>query len=139
MCGEYTATAYIEQFGSWPEAIDAAGLDQIDEEARERRMYDRIMVLNELVRLTEKFGRVPAYSEVRRHTDFTATTAGNRLGSWPDAEEFARSIADVDTEPESIERTPSSKLRHSGDDRGVERRLDNLDILGELQNELSDM
>jgi hypothetical protein len=113
-------------------------LEDIDEEARGRRIYDRLMVIKALVRLAQKFGRAPERSEVRTHTDFTATTVGNRLGSWEDAAEYVRTIADVDSETDSTKPMATPRLRHSGEDIGIERRLDNLDIFGDLQNELSD-
>jgi hypothetical protein len=136
LCGDYPASAYIQQFGSWPEAIDAAGLEQIDEEARKRREYDRLTVINELVQLAQKFGRVPEYSEVGAHTDFSVTTATNRLGSWEDAAEIVRSIAEVNSETDNMKTRPTQKIQQSGEDIGVGRRLNNLDILEELKNEV---
>lgn len=89
LCSEYPSDAYIETFGSWAAALDAANLDQIDEAARNRRKYTRVEVLTALSDLIDELGREPSRTEMNRDGAVSSTTVVNRFGDWETAVEFA--------------------------------------------------
>jgi DNA-binding PadR family transcriptional regulator len=87
--GEYPADAYLDAFGSWPEALAAANLDSIDESARDRRSYSRVDILDELVRLSNELGHPPSRTEINRKGNISSTTVENRFQDWDTALELA--------------------------------------------------
>jgi hypothetical protein len=87
--GEYPADAYLDTFGSWPEALAAANLDPVDEAARERRKYTRVEVLDALVELANDLGHVPNKGEMNDHGPMSASPIENRFTDWDAALEVA--------------------------------------------------
>ena len=114
LCGDYPTDAYLNAFGSWSEALDAANLDQIDEIARNRRKYTRVEVLNALVDVIEQFGREPSRTEMNTHGAVSSTTVVNRFGNWEKAVEFATDVAgdDIEQDPE-----PNQQASDAMDDK----------------------
>ncbi len=75
---------YYREFGSWNEALNAAGLltnhrnDVPDEE-----------LIDELRRVATTLDRTPRFEDVEEYGMFSASTYMRRWGSWPDAKEAA--------------------------------------------------
>lgn len=105
--GEFPADAYLEAFGSWPEALAAANLDPIDEQARERRTYSRGEILEELERIAEQVGNPPSKSEMNRYGNISTATVRNRFEDWETALELAAVTPADNTEKQDTERSSS--------------------------------
>jgi len=79
--GKYGVTTIIRRFGSWNEAVKAAGLDT----TVERNVSDEKLFVT-LYDLWVALGRQPSYSEVRRPASvFHVATYERRFGSWRQA------------------------------------------------------
>jgi Homing endonuclease associated repeat len=80
---------YSLRFGSWPEAIAAAGLPATGGRARQRR-YSREDCLSAVTRLAAQIGKEPT---IREYDAWAKTSEGvpssmtvvNRCGSWREA------------------------------------------------------
>lgn len=91
-----TDTTVSSHFGSWNEALEAAGLeanpcfsdDDFVDYAQERGVIKRISdeeLINEIHRLSEMFQGTPTLSDVREHGNFAQRTYELRFGSWNEA------------------------------------------------------
>ncbi|SNR65238.1 hypothetical protein SAMN06266787_10812 [Halorubrum ezzemoulense] len=105
--GDYPADAYLDVFGSWPEALAATNLDPIDEASRKRGIYSRVEVLNAVVELANELGHPPSKSEMNTHGAMSASPVQSRFTDW----ETALEVAGVTEE----------QLETSGDERGEEQ------------------
>lgn len=125
--GEYPADAYLELFGSWPEALAAANLDPIDEANRERRSYSRVEVLDAMVSLAEELGHPPSKSEMNQKGSMSASPVQSRFNDWETALEVAGIAGDTaDEDTEDTDSTDPEQI-----DEEVEEILD--DIESEIQ------
>ncbi|WP_137284564.1 homing endonuclease associated repeat-containing protein [Halorussus salinisoli] len=79
--GDYHPQTYVDSFGSWDGALQAAGLDPDD---IGKKIPD-LELLSELQRLAEEFGRPPKKSEMADHSKYSGTTYKERFGSWNNA------------------------------------------------------
>lgn len=139
---EYPADAYLTAFGTWSDALAAANLDPIDETTRERRTYSRTEVLDALVDLTDELGYQPSRTEMNQKGTVSSTTVKNRFRDWETALELAETSQRSD-EPEAEQeesrdsdefgKEPETTSPESTDEAGEE------DILGQIENELSDL
>ena len=79
--GRYTAETYKNRFGSWSEAVAAAGLEP-------NRRYEKVPdaeLLQEIKRIAkEKAGR-PTTTDMNKEGKYSAGTFINRFGSWGSA------------------------------------------------------
>lgn len=89
--GEYKAYDCLQEFGSWNDALDAAG---IDKQAR---------LLAELRRIRDELGRLPKTTDMNHHGRVSASMYSNFFGSWTKA----TSLIDAKDGHETSE-TPSS-------------------------------
>lgn len=80
--GAYPADAYLDAFGSWPEALAAANLEPIDEAARQRRKYTRVEVLDALAELWDELGHPPDKSDMNREGRMSASPVMSRFTDW---------------------------------------------------------
>lgn len=87
--GEHPAEAYLEAFGSWPEALAAANLDPVDEGARDRREYSRAEVLEALTDLAQELGHPPSKGEMNTHGRMSASPVVSRFTGWETALKIA--------------------------------------------------
>ena len=78
--GRYAATTYKNHFGSWNDAIDAAGLDMNVE-----KNIDTDTLVADVHRLERELGRRPTWNDVRHLGKYSAPTYGNHFGSWAKA------------------------------------------------------
>jgi len=72
---EYSAADYQDEFGSWDEALEAAGIDK----GRE--------LLAELQRLTDELGEKPTQSEMNSLGKYSSTLYARYFGQWSTAKE----------------------------------------------------
>jgi hypothetical protein len=72
---EYSQHDFYNEFGSWDEALETAGID------REQSMLD------EIERVAEKLGRVPSTVDMQKHGAYTSYSS--HFGSWSEALERA--------------------------------------------------
>lgn len=75
--GRFAPSTYSERFGSWNEALEAAGL-----ELNKQQDIPESDLLEELHRLKEKFDRAPTVEEMREHGQFEPNTYHSAFGSW---------------------------------------------------------
>lgn len=74
--GEYSLPTYRDRFGSWHQALEAAGI-----ESEPARFSDESL-LEELRQLADELGHAPTLQEFRDYSDHSATTYYERFGSW---------------------------------------------------------
>lgn len=72
---EYSAADYQGEFGSWNEALEAAGIDKRKE------------LLAELQRLTDELGEKPTQSEMNSLGKYSSTLYARYFGQWSTAKE----------------------------------------------------
>lgn len=144
--GNYSADAYLAAFGSWSEALAAANLNPINEDARARRKYDRTEVLDSLVELIDELGSVPSRTEMNEKGAVSSTTVTNRFADWDTAVELATSTQEEEqavTEEDSngTEDTGSGSEAAAEDQEtgSSDEPLKQDDILTQIENELSDL
>jgi hypothetical protein len=95
-CGRLPHRSYREEFGSWTEALRAAGLDPIDELDRARREHQRIEVLQALKKLQSDLGRRPSRAEMDERGAVSSTTVADRLGQWDGALDLISTVVGDD-------------------------------------------
>lgn len=96
--GDYSQQPYLNQFGSWSAALDAAGLDS---SARRKGRIPTADLTAELRRLADELDHTPFAKDMTQHGAYSAMTYRNRFGSWSDA------LAEIGLEPDR--RGPSKK------------------------------
>lgn len=85
--GEYSANVYQDRFGSWNNAITAAGLSINSHQPAE--LSDDALVA-ELQRLTNEFESTPTMTDMCDHGKFSSSIYHIRFGSWNAALEAAK-------------------------------------------------
>lgn len=80
--GEYGAATYLDRFGSWNDALAAAGLDS--RRCRRDGIPTRELV-RELRTLALELGRRPRRADMDQQGPYAGTTYYNRFGSWDGA------------------------------------------------------
>jgi len=98
--GNFHPETYVERFGSWGTALEAADLDPDDMGSKQYTDYE---LLDELHRLAEKLGRSPTRYDLDEHGKYSYKTYQNRFGSWNDA----KTEAMLETE-----KIPEERLLH---------------------------
>lgn len=79
--GNYSRVVYRNRWGSWNEALKAAGLDSRTQGAE---ISDEDL-LGELQRLADKIGRDPKPSDMESTGEYSSGVYINRIGSWSGA------------------------------------------------------
>jgi len=92
--GHYRARTYVGRFGSWDDALDAAG---IDPPTREIPTADLIADLH---RLRDELGERPTSTDVAREGEYGLATYQRRFGSWGEAAAAAFDDRDDDERTE---------------------------------------
>ena len=82
--GAHAARTYVNRFGSWNEALEAAGF-----EPRPSGRVDDEALLADLRRLRETLGQEPTSTDVREHGQYGLATYQRRFGSWSAAVQAA--------------------------------------------------
>ncbi|MDR5673114.1 hypothetical protein RH858_08120 [Halalkaliarchaeum sp. AArc-GB] len=83
--GHHGTQTYRNRFGSWNQAVEAAGLSP----RPDRREPSREELIAELQRVADELGRSPTWSEMKDHGEFVPNTYRSHFGSWNDALEAA--------------------------------------------------
>jgi hypothetical protein len=112
LCGRYAIEDYRERFQSWPQAIEAAGLDPIDVAKRDRRHFPRIDILQRLEKLLEELGRMPSKAEMEAEWGVSTTTVKRRLGGWDSVKLVAKRLVEGELH---IGEPPDNEKREDGE------------------------
>lgn len=76
--GDFSAQVYVHRYGSWKEAVEAAGikykepLQSIGEEE----------IIRDVKRVKEKVGRRPSIVDYRRNGKYSEGAVRNNVGQW---------------------------------------------------------
>ena len=81
--GDHRARTYTKRYGSWAEALEAAGLDP-DERVGSTQQVSTDVLIAHPHRLRDELGKEPA-SDVARDGEYALATYQRRFGSWGDA------------------------------------------------------
>lgn len=84
--GDYHPEVYVDCFGSWEKALEAAGLDP--DEMGSKQIPDREL-LAELQHLAKEHDKTPTREMMQEHGQYSDTVYQNRFGSWNNALEEA--------------------------------------------------
>ncbi|QSG10738.1 HNH family endonuclease [Halapricum desulfuricans] len=83
--GEFSPLTYRHRFGSWNEALEAAGF----ESRRQMEKIPEVELVNELQRVGEENDCIPTSTDMDQDGEFSAGVYFNRFGSWDAALEAA--------------------------------------------------
>lgn len=83
--GRYSPHTYRQEFGSWKEALEAAGFESREPPAK----LSETELLAEIRRLAETLGKRPTVREMNAEGAHASTTYQNRFGSWSEAVDLA--------------------------------------------------
>lgn len=89
--GEYGTSTYANKFDSWNDALQEAGFEPTRE-----RSVSREFLIDELKRVTEKLGKPPNTTEMKKHGCYGVSTFSSEFGTW----NKALKTADVGTNKE---------------------------------------
>jgi predicted nucleic acid-binding protein len=82
--GAYSQPEITQEFGSWDEALEAAGIDKGE------------ALATEILRVTRKLGQVPSQTVMNDEGRVSATTCANYFGDWETAVDYAIEQAEFD-------------------------------------------
>ncbi|MEZ3163262.1 hypothetical protein ABNG03_00180 [Halorubrum sp. RMP-47] len=92
--GDHRARTHTKRYGSWAEALEAAGLDP-DARSGGTQQVSTDQLLADLRRLRDELGRVPTATDVVEEGTHGIATYQRRFGSWSDAVEEAFEESDA--------------------------------------------
>lgn len=76
--GNYSAQVYLKRFGSWSEAVEAAGIEYQD--PNPEPSADEIIA--DVERVQEKLGKRPSTLDYDRHGKYSSNAVRNKVGKW---------------------------------------------------------
>lgn len=114
--GPHAPQTYIDTFGGWTEALEAADL----EPPRTRIPNDEL--LEELQRLDEELDHTPTYEDMAQQGEHSPTTYDRRFGNWAEA------LAAVDLDPDD------ARVDRISDEQLLDALRDVADELGRPPN-----
>jgi hypothetical protein len=110
--GPHSSTPYYTAFGSWNDALRAAGFGTNHEnDVSDERLIE------ELRRLAKDLERVPRFEDMADHGAFSPHTYMRRWGSWPEAKD----AAGLDARTTTSRRISEGELLEALRDLAVER------------------
>jgi len=83
--GEFSAKTYCRRFGSWPDALNAAGIDPHAKQVRASKRTARAELVRDIRRVANDLGHAPTVREYQCRGGSTGRTVRRRFESWPDA------------------------------------------------------
>ena len=89
--GSYSSRPYLNEFGTWRAALEAAGLDS---DTRRKGRIPTACLTAELRRLDDELDHTPFSRDMDRYGEYSAPTYRSRFGSWEAA------LAEVDLTPD---------------------------------------
>lgn len=110
---DIAATTYYNRFGSWQDALDAAGFEPREPDSR----VPTTDLLAELTTVAETHGIPPAATDMDEHGEYWASTYRRRFDSWNNAV----AAAGYDPQPESTaidEEALLEEIRRLADELG---------------------
>lgn len=118
--GSYSVETYRRRFGSWGDALEAAGIATSSKRIPEEEL------IAELQRLGEEFDAPPTQRITREHGKYSPTTYANRFGSWRSAVETAGFEPRVRGEDTLTKESLIEELQHLAADLGHPPSLQDL-------------
>ena len=112
--GTHATTTYRDRFGSWRDALEAAGF-----EPPPPQRVTTAELLAELRRLHDEFGGRLTTTIVREHGSHSRQTYYNRFGSWDDALDAAFETVPTDTIEQGGDDEADSKTHSNEGDDGA--------------------
>ncbi|WP_435319011.1 homing endonuclease associated repeat-containing protein [Haloarchaeobius sp. TZWSO28] len=91
--GVYRVDEYVEVFGSWSDALEAANLDAVS--SRQRRQYSRTDILDSILSVADELDRLPEKGDFNELGEMSTATVTKRFGTW----EAAIALAGLTEEP----------------------------------------
>ena len=124
--GKYDPEQYYAEFGSWEDALEAAGIN------KEKRL------ITEIQRVAQVLGREPTTTDMGKHSPYSTGTHSGYFGSWSKALKLAN-VAEV---IESVESTDCEQSKNSTQASTPfqdphEASFDPQDPVNELHNQIS--
>ena len=85
--GKYSKKGYLRVFGSWPEAVKAAGFEPLGPLSGENhpRWTPDEKLIEEIQRIADILGRTPRRDDLNDHSDYCRSTFFKRFGGWNNA------------------------------------------------------
>ena len=130
--GKYNPEQYYAEFGSWDDALRAAGID------KGQRLID------ELLRVAKIVGDVPTTTDMNEHGAVSATLHSSHFGSWPDALDAAEEQRDLkniidDSSSESADESTRDTTASAGTSAAETNSSESSsDLVGSLMKDLED-
>ena len=122
----YSAYAYRDRFGTWNNALKAAGLE-LSHEQRPPSMKE---LRKELQDLADELGRAPNTTEMAEQGPYSTSPYYNRFGSWDDALEAAGLKANQSRPPTISKEELLTALQELADELGGTPTNDQMDAQG---------
>ena len=97
--GDHRARTYTKRYGSWAEALEAAGLDPEDRSGGTQAVSTDALIAD-LYRLRDELGEEPTSTDVARDGEYGLATYQRRFGSWGEAAAAAFTDRDNDESTE---------------------------------------
>jgi uncharacterized protein YukE/ribosomal protein S19E (S16A) len=143
-CGEYGVELYLEEFGSWSETIEAAGLEPINKIKRGLRQHKRIHALKSLKKTEADLGRAPSRAEMDHRGTVPVKEVTALLGGWNSALDLLSSIVEkppttTQSSPDSTETQGPSEIETVESPSEPESEEGDVDILAEIEQTLSEL
>ena len=130
--GKYNPEQYYAEFGSWDDALRAAGID------KGQRLID------ELLRVAKIVGDIPTTTDMNEHGAVSATLHSSHFGSWPDALDAAEEQRDLkniidDSSSESADESTRDTTASAGTSAAETNSSESSsDLVGSLMKDLED-
>ncbi len=126
--GQFSRSVFLRKFGSWNEALKAAGLDPFDHPlgGGEKNKVSEYSCLEEIERLWVELGRQPTTTDIKNGmSKYSLHTYERRFGSWRKALEFfvdymngikevevSDNFDDTQRKPDQIQPSESTTITH---------------------------
>ena len=125
--GPYSSAPYYTEWGSWNDALDAAGLA-----ANHRADIGDEELCEELRRIDDEVGRLPRFEDMDDYGEFSAHTYVRRFGSWEAAKEAAGLAGETRTSRRIPERALVAALWDLRDELGRTPTQEEMNELGDF-------
>jgi hypothetical protein len=135
VCGRHSVDSYNGDFGSWPEALEAAELDPIDHSKRGQRHLPRSEVLATIRELTEDLDRIPTRTELDARGGVSESTIDKLLGGWETMQKLAARLVDGELR---IEGSGDDTDLTTGDEEAEETARDEVEPSTDIASDAED-